>query len=754
MYLGDLAHTSYAPDQTRINATNLPLLAQRWKINVGATISSGITVANKMLFFGDWNGNFYAVDAARGRILWSVFLGKAPDPEDSTCQPGIGVSSQPVVVGTTVYVGGGDSAVYALNRDTGEIRWRLPLADPQSGAMLWASAVVSGNSLYMGIASLGDCPLVQGGLARIGLDDPTHPLVRYLVPAGFVGASVWSTPAVDEQAGLVYVTTGNGAGDAQDAEAGIWGSALLALDATTLEIKAHFFLPVSADDADVDFGSSPTLFQAADGQQYVAANGKDGVMYVLHRPDLSPAWTFKLAVDCINPALGCGSISTPAFDGQTVYSGAGQPDSAVSPGSVYALDPVTRNPLWMYQARGVVLAPVTLTPGLVFVPSTKGLAVLDAASGTELWTDGRTSGMFSQAAVANGTVYTTYFNGDVVAWGIPGIDLQNAMAATPRTLTFRYTSGGPPPDAQSINIYASSGALGFTAASDSSWLSAGAQSGTAPAAVKIQAAVGGLAPGSYTGTLTFTPSDGGSPVAVRVSLLVNGPLPSLAAVNVANAASFASGALAPGSLFSIIANNLAGETIAVRRIPWPTSLAGVTVKINGIPAPLVYVSPTQINAQVPFEVALGAASLVVESNGASAAPVALTMVPAAPGIFLLDGTRAAATNQDFTVNGAGNPAAAGSVVSVYFTGQGQVDVPMTTGAASPIDTLGNTLAPTAATIGGQPATVIFCGLAPGQVGLGQINVQIPDLPPGDYPVVLHIGDAISNPGVISVARSL
>ena len=78
---------------------------------------------------------------------------------------------------------------------------------------------------------------------------------------------------------------------------------------------------------------------------------------------------------------------------------------------------------------------------------------------------------------------------------------------------------------------------------------------------------------------------------------------------------------------------------------------------------------------------------------------------------------------------------------------------MAAGDAAPIDTLGNTLAPATATIGGQPATVIFCGLAPGQVGLAQINIQIPDLPSGDYPIVLHIGDATSNPAVISVTRT-
>ena len=327
---------------------------------------------------------------------------------------GIGVSSQPVVSSDTVYVGGGDSMVYALDRATGNIRWTTPLADSQSGAYLWSSIMLSNNALYIGIASLGDCPLVRGGLARIALDDPAHPLVRYLVAQGSIGASVWSTPAIDEQANLVYVTTGNG--DNQDADTGNYNSALVALDATTLEVRAHFFLTIPAGDSDVDFGSSPTLFQTADGQQLVAANGKNGVMYVLHRPDLSPAWSYQLAVDCSDPTAGCGSISTPAFDGSLLYTGAGTSNTpGGTPGQVLAFDPGSGRAIWSYSAPGVVLAPVTVVPGLVFVPHTKGISVLDAGTGAEVWSRSDSGGLFSQAAVSGGVVYCTYISGQVEA---------------------------------------------------------------------------------------------------------------------------------------------------------------------------------------------------------------------------------------------------------------------------------------------------------------------------------------------------
>jgi uncharacterized protein (TIGR03437 family) len=94
----------------------------------------------------------------------------------------------------------------------------------------------------------------------------------------------------------------------------------------------------------------------------------------------------------------------------------------------------------------------------------------------------------------------------------------------------------------------------------------------------------------------------------------------------------------------------------------------------------------------------------------------------------------------------------GSVIAVYWTGQGLVDNPIATGAAAGAVFLNTTVAPTTATVGGQPATVLYSGLAPGFVGLAQANLQVPDLDPGDYPVVLTVGDTTSNAAVVTVGR--
>ena len=218
-----------------------------------------------------------------------------------------------------------------------------------------------------------------------------------------------------------------------------------------------------------------------------------------------------------------------------------------------------------------------------------------------------------------------------------------------------------------------------------------------------------------------------------------------------NGASFQKG-LAPGSLFTIFANNLSGGTTTAASAPWATSWNGISVKINGIAAPLGYVSPTQINAQVPFEVVPGPAQLTITSNGTSAGPVGLTIQSAAPGIFVFGSDRAPAINQDGTLNLSTNPAPVGSYISIYLTGQGMVDQPVATGTAAPIRTVANTLAQTTATIGGVPASVAFSGLAPGYVGLGQVNLLVPNLLAGDQQVIVTIGGVASNQATITVTQ--
>lgn len=217
--------------------------------------------------------------------------------------------------------------------------------------------------------------------------------------------------------------------------------------------------------------------------------------------------------------------------------------------------------------------------------------------------------------------------------------------------------------------------------------------------------------------------------------LVQRMAPWIAAGGVVNAADYSDG-IAPGGIISIFGTDLAAATVSTSATPLPTAMAGVSVTINGLPAPLFYVSPTQINAQVPFEVGPGAATLSVGS-----ATTAITVVAAAPAIFRLQGERAALS--------ATPP---GSVATVYLTGQGLVEPPVATGAAAPVDPLSLAVLPVTATIGGLDAQVQYGGLAPGFAGLMQLNLFVPDLPPGDHPLVVTIGGVVSSAAALPVAN--
>jgi len=162
------------------------------------------------------------------------------------------------------------------------------------------------------------------------------------------------------------------------------------------------------------------------------------------------------------------------------------------------------------------------------------------------------------------------------------------------------------------------------------------------------------------------------------------------------------------------------------------------------------VGPTQINFQVPYETPSGStANVVVTVNGVSSTAASVTMTSAAPGIFVYGNNWAVVLNQDYSLNGPSNPAKTGSYVMLYGTGAGAASPAVPTGSAAPASPL-STVTNVTATIDGVPATVAFQGLAPGFVGLLQVNLQVPALPSGTYPVQITAGGAKSNSASIAV----
>ncbi len=239
----------------------------------------------------------------------------------------------------------------------------------------------------------------------------------------------------------------------------------------------------------------------------------------------------------------------------------------------------------------------------------------------------------------------------------------------------------------------------------------------------------------------------GTQTSLSIYGLLNPPAPAL---NAANAASGQSSVAAPGSLIAIKGSSLAGADSSAAGYPLPPALSGASVTIGNATAPLLYASATQINAQIPFETPNGSATITVMRNGATIGSSTITIQNVAPGIFTPVPGRAAAINPDGSVNGSSQGAPSGTFVSIYMTGLGRVDHPVETGAAAPSSPLSHVNATLSAVIGGRQAQVLFAGLAPGFAGLYQVNLAIPDLAAGDYPVQISANGVASNTATITI----
>jgi uncharacterized protein (TIGR03437 family) len=244
-----------------------------------------------------------------------------------------------------------------------------------------------------------------------------------------------------------------------------------------------------------------------------------------------------------------------------------------------------------------------------------------------------------------------------------------------------------------------------------------------------------------------------------------GQTPSITQGGIINAATFTS-PVTPGSLISIFGSNLAGSLAQADSIPLSTSLNSVSVTINGIPAPLLFVSSGQINAQVPWE-ANGAttASVVVTRNGQQSTAQTGPMGPFAPGIFAQNNI-AIAINSDGTI-----AAPAGAIpgitthpakvadpggLVILCTGLGATTPGGVTGAAS-LDALRYATTYPTVLVGGQavsPSNVVFAGLSPQFVGVNQVNVFLAaGTPTGNaVPLQLQVG-GITTPNTVTIAVS-
>ena len=265
----------------------------------------------------------------------------------------------------------------------------------------------------------------------------------------------------------------------------------------------------------------------------------------------------------------------------------------------------------------------------------------------------------------------------------------------------------------------------------------------------------------------FNPAPGGGttePLEFQVEAPAN-LSPSINSGGVVNAASFVTGqGLAPGSIVSVFGVDLALRTEASLVDPLPASLGGSTLLFDGsVPAPQFFTSPTQSNVQIPWELeGRQEASLTVQIGDRVNEPITVPLAEFSPGLFSMDlsgagqgavlisGTGVLAAPTGFRPSS--RPVQRGEFLEIFATGLGPVTNTPASGAAALSSPISESVTLPAVTIGGVAADVLFSGLAPGFVGLYQVNVEVPgNAPPGtSVPLALSLGEVDSNTVTIAV----
>jgi uncharacterized protein (TIGR03437 family) len=384
------------------------------------------------------------------------------------------------------------------------------------------------------------------------------------------------------------------------------------------------------------------------------------------------------------------------------------------------------------------------------------------------------AGIVNNAALAPGTyrgairIFSQASNSPVVVPVTLNVTAPATLALSTGTVRFEHTLGVLTNSEQVVGVtssFAAPGGVAFTSVvgNNTSWLSVVPPSGQTPANVRLVANTAGLLPGTYDGFVSFAPVTNPNSIQTLHAILTVLPPPAQpnlpAITSVMNAASFVVGGVAPGEFVTIFGNNLSTGAPATFRLTaagtLDSVLAGTRVLFNETAAPLIYVSPGQVSAIVPYGIANRTSTrITVEHNGLRSTSTEIAVAEAAPGIFTLGGaTQGAILNQDGSVNGVQTAAAAGSIVSIYATGEGLLAPPGVEGSVAPAENLSRPILRVTVQIGGLDAEVLYAGSAPGLlVGMLQVNARVPDEVPrgASVPVTLTIGRNRSNAATMTI----
>lgn len=451
-----------ASAQSGITKGNIRKLHKAWSTTVGGDVSARAAMVDGVVYFPDWGGNLWALDAGTGAVIWSHQLsdyGLAANTHSRTT---------PAVVGGKLYLGTQEGAyVLGIDAASGALLWKTQVESADPAAMVTTSPAVANGIVYTGVASNQEAlaafgfPCCSARGSAVALDAATGAIVwkTYTVPAGYTGGSVWgSSPVVDLARHTVFVSTGNNYSHPTDlmylsciaaghAEAECLApddhvDSVLALDISTGSVKwatrlVDWAQPGIADGSDdwnvacfippftncptnagpdYDFGSAPNeiTYQSHGGHKTIIGAGqKSGIYYALDPDTGMELWRTQ-----VGPGSSLGGIEWgSASDGTRIYVAIsnyyGIPYSAGLAGSWAALDPATGAILWQTSDPNgsIDLGPVAVSKDIVYAASMAGapdaqtMFALDASNGSILWSYPAGSSVIAGATIADNMVF-------------------------------------------------------------------------------------------------------------------------------------------------------------------------------------------------------------------------------------------------------------------------------------------------------------------------------------------------------------
>ncbi len=445
----NIHNTRDAPDEHRLGPLNVSRLAPRWVLTTDGNVTATPAVVDGVVYVPDYGGSLWAIEAATGKVVWkhaiSQYSGITGDVSRTTPAYWKGL----LVIGEGVQTVESDKGalMLAVDAHTGSLRWRTKV-DVASGAIITSSPVVDQGVVYVGTSSkdegLPAIPTFRGSVMALNAGTGKILWKTYMVPRGYTGGAIWgSTPVVDHDTGLLYVTTGNNysvpAGVCQvptghdctpappddhingvvalNLETGhiVWSTQTMVGDLSTNYIKDK--------GPDWDFGQGPillTTIRRGKSITLLGAGQKSGIYWALDPRTGKVVWKAQVGPGSHKGGMMWGS----AADGQRIYVSIGNGDhqpvavvsaagkTSIATGGLWAaLDAATGRILWQVAdpQHAIDTGPLSVANGVVYAGSVAGsgdnMYALDAATGAIEWRFASGGAVASGPAIVDGTAY-------------------------------------------------------------------------------------------------------------------------------------------------------------------------------------------------------------------------------------------------------------------------------------------------------------------------------------------------------------